>query len=77
MLVMRTSCMFLVFVGGEIQDMSNYSVYLATVGGWLGNLVNPLQLPKFVNDTVYTLRACGLDSKAPIFIAAHGLGGEF
>lgn len=63
-------------LGSKVQDDSDYSVWLATIGGWIGNLVNPVQLSALVNDAVDSLRNSGMAKDAPIFIAAHSLGGK-
>ncbi|XP_067933356.1 uncharacterized protein [Watersipora subatra] len=64
-------------LGKKIQADSPYSVWLATVGGWLANMINPLQLSSFVDDAVKKMHVIGLPVNAPVFMAAHSLGGVF
>ena len=62
--------------GKQIQKVSNYSVYLATVGGFIANTPNPAQLPGAIKDAISLLHKAGLDTASPIFMGAHSLGGE-
>ena len=61
--------------GKKIQQDSPYSVWLATVGGWVENLVNPLQMSSGIKDAVGKMHTQGLPTDAPIYIGAHSLGG--
>lgn len=62
--------------GMAAMDSSDYSLYVATVGGWLGNIINPLQLPNSLKSIRESMIGDGLPAEAPVFIAAHSLGGK-
>ena len=62
--------------GKQIQKVSNYSVYLATVGGFIANTPNPAQLPGAIKDAISLLHKAGLNTASPVFMGAHSLGGE-
>lgn len=62
--------------GKSIQTSSPYRLWVATVGGWLANLVNPVQMSSKVEDAKQQMMKAGLPQDAVIFIAAHSLGGE-
>ena len=62
--------------GVAVQEASDQHLFVGLSGGFINDLINPLEIAAALEDGVKSLRSAGLPVDAPIFAAGHSLAGE-
>ena len=63
-------------LGVAVQEASDQRLYVGLSGGFIADVINPLEIAAALEDGVKSLRSAGLPADAPIFAAGHSLAGE-
>ena len=59
-----------------MQEASDQHLFVGLCGGFINDLINPLEIAAALEDGVKSLRSAGLLANAPIFAAGYSLAGE-